>query len=393
MRYRLFIMAATICCTHAMAQDNIETLLQEIEKNNTTLKALRYDTEAQKSANRSENALPDPELEVGYLWGKPSTIGSRKDFSAKQSFDIPAITGQRTRQSKQKDRLADSQYNLQRTALLLQAKLLCIDLIYYNARIATLNERIKASRIVAEGQAKQLSCGDISQTTYNYTALNLSVAEAELKQTESERMEICRSLTALNGGFPVTLNINRFTALTLPLSFAQWYDGNNKTTHPQTALARQEMETTKGETALAKAESLPSFSIGYTGEFTQGEHYQGVAVGVSVPLWRGKRKVAQAKAAQLAAQERMADNEHQLRAQQEALFYRAQSLHNLATSLTQALSQSNSTPLLQKALQEGEISTAEYFTELEKYYDAADKALIAERDSQKAYAELHAAEL
>ena len=96
---------------------------------------------------------------------------------------------------------------------------------------------------------------------------------------------------------------------------------------------------------------------------------------------------------QLAAQERMADNEHQLRAQQEALFYRAQSLHNLATSLTQALSQSNSTPLLQKALQEGEISTAEYFTELEKYYDAADKALIAERDSQKAYAELHAAEL
>ena len=46
MRYRLFIMAATICCTHAMAQDNIETLLQEIEKNNTTLKALRYDTEA-----------------------------------------------------------------------------------------------------------------------------------------------------------------------------------------------------------------------------------------------------------------------------------------------------------------------------------------------------------
>ena len=155
-------MAATICCTHAMAQDNIETLLQEIEKNNTTLKALRYDTEAQKSANRSENALPDPELEVGYLWGRPSAIGSRKDFSAKQSFDIPAITGQRTRQSKQKDRLADSQYNLQRTALLLQAKLLCIDLIYYNARIATLNERIKASRIVAEGQAKQLSCGDIS---------------------------------------------------------------------------------------------------------------------------------------------------------------------------------------------------------------------------------------
>ena len=130
MRYRLFIMAATICCTHAMAQDNIETLLQEIEKNNTTLKALRYDTEAQKSANRSENALPDPELEVGYLWGRPSAIGSRKDFSAKQSFDIPAITGQRTRQSKQKDRLADSQYNLQRTALLLQAKLLCIDLIY-----------------------------------------------------------------------------------------------------------------------------------------------------------------------------------------------------------------------------------------------------------------------
>ena len=392
MKYLLFIIAATTCCSHVTAQESIESVLQDIEKNNTTLKALRYDTEAQKSANRSENALPDPELEVGYLWGAPADIGSRKDISVQQSFDIPAITGQRSRQSKQKDRLADSQYNVQRSSLLLQAKLLCIDLIYYNAKIATLNERIKASRTVAEGQAKQLSCGDISQTAYNYTALNLSVAEAELKQAESERMEICRSLAALNGGFPVTLSTDRFVDITLPQSFTQWYD-NNKTIHPQTALARQELETTKGETSLAKAESMPSFSIGYTGEFTKGEHYQGVAVGVSVPLWRGKRKVAQAKAAHLAAQERLADNLHQMRAQQEALFYRAQSLQTLATSLSQALTQSNSAPLLQKALQEGEISTAEYFTELEKYYDAADKALNAERDSQKAYAELLAAEL
>lgn len=53
----------------------------------------------------------------------------------------------------------------------------------------------------------------------------------------------------------------------------------------------------------------------------------------------------------------------------------------------------NSTDLLKKALDAGEISLLEYILEIGLYYDTVNQALEAERDYQKAYAELSAVQL
>ncbi|KAA6308466.1 hypothetical protein EZS27_039873, partial [termite gut metagenome] len=71
------------------AQNNIETILASIEKNNITLKALREETEAQKLANKTGIFLANPEVEFNYLWGNPNVTGNRTDVSIRQTFDIP----------------------------------------------------------------------------------------------------------------------------------------------------------------------------------------------------------------------------------------------------------------------------------------------------------------
>src|SRR5690554_3260002 len=79
------------------SQGNIDDILKEIEVNNTTLEALRKTVDVEKLENKTGIYLSDPELDFGYLWGKPDPIGNRVDFSAMQSLDIPTISGMRSR--------------------------------------------------------------------------------------------------------------------------------------------------------------------------------------------------------------------------------------------------------------------------------------------------------
>ena len=61
----------------ALAQDRYTAVLQRIETNNTTLAALREQTEAQKIENRTGIYISNPEVEFNYLWGNPTAIGRR----------------------------------------------------------------------------------------------------------------------------------------------------------------------------------------------------------------------------------------------------------------------------------------------------------------------------
>ncbi|MFA7494115.1 MAG: transporter, partial [Proteiniphilum sp.] len=67
--------------TNLNAQTNINSLLTSIEENNTTLQSLRESAEAHKLENKTGIYLENPEVGFDYLWGNPSDIGKRTDFS------------------------------------------------------------------------------------------------------------------------------------------------------------------------------------------------------------------------------------------------------------------------------------------------------------------------
>ena len=74
-------------------------------------------------------------------------------------------------------------------------------------------------------------------------------------------------------------------------------------------------------------------------------------------------------------------------------YSRAMGLNGIAQNYRNLLDTSNSADLLQKALDAGEISLLNYLSEISLYYNTVDLALEAERDFQKAVAELLAVEL
>jgi outer membrane protein TolC len=124
-----------------------------------------------------------------------------------------------------------------------------------------------------------------------------------------------------------------------------------------------------------------------------GEHYQGVTVGVSIPLWNNRNRVKQAKAAISAAEMKEQDVSQSLYASLKAQYGRVRSLSELADRYNGIIASSDQLRLLKVALDAGQISVLNYFTEVRLFYNTVDEALAAQRDCHKAYAEMTSSQL
>ena len=385
-RFSLWIVAI-IATTPLYAQNGIEGVLAEIEANNTTLKALKKSAEAQKRANHAENALADPEVGYNRLWGSPGTIGNRTDVSASQEFDFPTITGAKTSVARRKDDMVDWQYKAERAAILLEAKKAVIDVIYYNKYLAELERRLSHANAIHSAQKLSLEAGASNQLEYNNVSLNLSQIVTDMKKAGAERQALMAQLARLNGGQPLKVTETEYSLPDLPADFDSWYM-QVAAAHPSVGFAESQTEMSRKQLSAVRQSALPSFSLGYMSEKTMGEQFQGVTVGLSVPLWSSGRRIKQAKRENEAANAMREDTKEQIRGVLNERYTRARGLMTAAEETKKALAKADNSQLLAKALKAGEISIVEYLVGLSYYYDAIDNMLTIECDCQKACAEL-----
>lgn len=382
----LIILAIT---TTVPAQDAIDTIVREIEKNNTTLKSAREAMEAQKMANQTGIYLPGPEVEFGYLWGHPTEIGKRVDFSVTQTVDIATLSGAKRNVATERNVLAEWRYKVERMNILLEAKQYSIELIYYNALEEELERRLEHAEIIASGYEGRLKAGDVSQLDYNKARLNLSLAQGEKERVTMERLALLDQLKRLNGGIPLTLDQIEFEPLILPSDFHAWYRLVEEQ-HPALAYVRQQVALEKRNLTLRKTLNLPSLTTGYLSEKVMGEHFQGFTVGLSIPLWENKNQIHHARASIRAAEARFAEGTQQFYDSLLLRFNEANRFQVVAQYYRESMDKTNSGDLLKKALDGGQISLLEYVLEMELYYDIIQKALQAQKEFQLAHAALHA---
>ncbi|MDR0756784.1 MAG: TolC family protein [Tannerella sp.] len=371
------------------AQESVDRALASIEANNTTLKALREGVEAQKLENRTGIFLENPEFGFNYLWGTPGNIGNRTDVSISQKFDVATLSGLKSRVAEGQNRLAEWQYLSGRMEILLEARQYCLDLIYFNALRREMEMRLDHAATIAEAYARMLQQGDISRLEYNKAQLNLSTVEGEMARIAIERGALLSELKKLNGGEDIALDDVRFDETPFPLDFEEWY-AQAEQRNPVLAGLRQEVEVSRKRVSLNRAMGLPSFSGGYMSEKIAGEHFQGVTLGVTIPLWENKNRVRQARAAVRAAEMRSEDAKQQFYGRLRTLYNRAAGLKLSAGKYRSALASLNSADLLKKALDAGEISLLDYIVETGLLYETVNRTLETERDFNRAYAELSA---
>ncbi len=388
------IAAALLVSVVSFAQgQSVQQILGSIEENNITLKALRSELEAQKLENKLASSLPDPEVEFSYLWGSPTVIGNRQDVSVSQTFDYATISGTRRRVGEGKNDLAESQFQAERQAILLQAREYCIDLVYYNALIAQMQTRVENASEIVSSLERKLSAGGANQLEYNNASLSLSSLKGELARLQIESGSILLALRQLNGGEPIEYDCSDYEDVLLPADFESWAEGASQKS-AALAYVRAQVKVNEQELALRRSESMPSLSVGYAGEFVVGQRYQGVSVGVSIPIWSAGRRVKQARASLTAAQARQNDAKSQFYHNLEIQYQRTAGLQEVASSYEESLLKaSDNVELLQKAMDRGAVSVLDYMLQMELFYDTLQQSIEAQRTFQKSYAELTAFEL
>lgn len=389
MRYTILIILAMLCSAVVQGQSTVESVLAAVESNNPTLKALREQTEAQKLANRSGISLANPEVEYAHLWGSPSGIGARNDINVSQEFDLGTVLGIKRRLALSQNNLAELNFSIERTAILLKAKELCYDIIYYNAMFEESSRRLADATATACAYDKLIDQGRANIIDSNKAKINLATAEAETERIESERNAAINELRRLGAGDNFELSVTTVDMPTLPADFESWFEQASKRS-PELLYATGAIESADKGITAAKAGSLPTLSAGYMREKVVGEGYQGIKVGVSVPLWQNRNNVKRARAEMRAAQSLRADTEQQLYTQLRSLYIKSAALYSTAKRYNTSEALRTAPTLLRKAFDEGQLSMLDYFAELSYFYTAKDDMLTATRDYMKSLARLEA---
>lgn len=381
------IIFAALMTTLSTNGQSMDALLKSVEQNNAQLIAYKKAADAAKTANHAEVVMDDLELGYNRLWGNPTTIGNRHDVSVSQPIDLPTVFGTKSKVAKGKDALADDEYLARRQDVLLEARLCYVDAVYYNALINELQRRCEHASAMSEMQKKQLEAGDINIIDYNNMRLTLSNTSTALTQAKAERDAVMAQLKQLNGGISISVTDTVYTPISLPENFDEWFE-TVCATAPTIALTRDGMTLGRRQLALAKQGWLPKLSLGYMSEKTVGEQYQGITVGMNLPLWSAGKKVKQAKAEAAAAESMHTAAIESLKSVLSSDYALTKGLIKAATESKANLLSNDNTANLQKACKAGEMSTLEYLVSLTSYYDAVDKMLSSEREAQRAYARL-----
>ncbi len=385
------IITIALCLPIGMQAQNIEQVLQSIEQNNKELQSQAQLSKAQKMENRTENNLPDPTVSYSSFYKNGMGPGHGTETVVSQGFDFPTQYITRNRQATLENEAIDIQQQAVRRDILLQAKLLCLDLIQLNQESELIQIRMKNANDLQAMYEKRLQTGDANALEVNKVKMERMNVQTEVAQNNAAHRTALQTLLAMNGNLPL-----EFSATAYP----QVKDINDYNTLRDEVIASDLDLQAMGYVARAaekqvsvdKQNWLPKLQAGFRRNTDSEMSMNGFVIGGSIPLFSNRKKVQIAKAQAISAQ--LLKEDAQLEKENELM-----ALYNEMKQLKQALDtydvplMHRSLALLKQALEEGQLSLIEYFVEAEGIYKNLQARMQLENQYQKVMANIYKNEL
>ena len=369
------------------SQSNMDAVLAEIAKNNKTIQANTQYWSAQKVQHRTGNSLYNPTVEYDYLKGTPANAGNQTDFTITQSFDFPSVYGKKNTLANQLDIQADLQLKAANQTLLLEAKKICVELVYRNKLQVPLTKRQEATEKWLAHFNKKLASGDGTILDVNKAKIQLLEIKKQFLENASFIAKLNEQLTSLNGGTAIVFNDVAYFDVPVIADFEtlekeiEALDYIKKTLEQYKVIAQKQI-------AVSKALALPKMEVGYHYQGILGQTYNGIHTGISLPIWESKNRVKLEKAKMTFAETALTDhtNEHYYEIKQ--LYGRYESLKSILGDYEKINQSVEPIKLLDKALAAGQISVLEYFVELNYYNTTFNSYLEIEKEYYEVIATL-----
>lgn len=377
----------TALCINAKAQSNIEYVLAEINKNNKTIQASAQFYDAQNLQYKTGNTPANPMVEYDFLSGSPASAGNQHDVTVVQQFDFPTSYIKKTQLAKTQTALSEFEIKANRQNILLEAKQHCIALVYHNKlQVQLTQQKQNTEKLLADFQTK-LTKGDGNILDVNKAKLQLIQIKKQLQQNISDIVQLNTQLTSLNGGNAILFTDTAYqTAQTIP-PFEQ-LETEYESADPLKQILEQEKRITQKQLELSKTMRLPKMELGYHYQGILGQTYNGIHTGISIPLWENKNTVKLQKSKLLFAELNMQDHRTEHYHEIKSLYEKYTNLKITLQEYLNSFASLNNTTLLNKALAFGEITTIQYFMEINYYTEAFNNFLETEKEYHETIARL-----
>ena len=274
-------------------------IIDEILRDNPTLNALKASDEAAIASAQAENTLAGPEAEFEYLRGRGGA--TKWSLGVTQSFDWPGVYKKRREAIEFNRAVSNLQYDARRLDIATEANTQLIRYKYVSERRKLLSDIFDALTSLEKSLKTALDHGLVTILDYKKAGIERFGVERDIRLATADLAEIQGNLSLLAGR---ELDWNTYTpALTSELSKSlDDYLQEARQMDPAYLAGLVSITATQREIDAARAETLPSFSIGYRHEREEGIHFNGFAVGIGLPTWGFNRRKLASSAALKAVQ-------------------------------------------------------------------------------------------
>ena len=389
---RYLIATIVAFSTYSIAfADNIGDVLKQVAVNNLTLQALAHDNQADVLDIKASNSIGGPSVEYSPFFTKGYSGVAESELVVSQEIDFPTKYAARNKQAKMQHTVGEQLLAKQRRDILLQAQLLCIDLIRLNQTLSMLHERLANSETLLQMYQKRMDAGDANALELNKVKLDCMEVRTLVNEAQGERTSFLQQLKQLNGGKPIDV-----TDTVLPeypqITNFESYRALALASDADVAVAQTALRAADMNLKLQKNEWLPNISFGYRRNTEHGEGINGFLVGVSFPLYSNSNNVKAARQRRESAELQVLQAQNEAEASMRTNYEQLQGLQQVIDHSDVKLLQ-ESLDLFAKALQQGEITALVYYVEINSIYEKLQRHIDLHCQSVKLLAELHKAEL
>ena len=354
-------MLRTILCVcflcfngHIAGAQGIDEILQQIARNNPQLHAQDKARNAEKIELKTSNNLDRTAVSYSPFFANGVQGIASSELVVSQDFDFPTLYAGRNKMIKKQTEVLDTRFESLRRDVLLDARLLCIQLVHQQ-KLATLLKRQHdcMARLTSHCETN-LQQGNATVMDLNKTRLEAMKLTTAMEECNAQISEIKTTLTALNGNKELAFDgiaYPTIDALPDDATLLAQYMANDL----ELKSAQLQNETINREISLTRQENLPSLSVGYRRNTALEERSHGFLVGAAVPLFSNRNRTRAAKARLESAE---AETEHQrihTESQIRSLISQMHATRNALQAYDAALMQTSMDTFV-KACQEGEIS-------------------------------------
>ena len=318
-------------------------------------------------------------MDLSHQWGQRG-IGNKWSVGVSQSFEWPGVYSARKKQINAEVEALTQNLSAQENELRMNIRNALIEYIYTRKLIALYNDQLARidSLIIIYNRGAEL--GEISKLDVNKLKIERIAASRQLNEAQNTLTGHQQTIKNLNGGKDCS---NELATLS---DFPNVEPGNvddyiqtAQIHDPSIQALTMQSEAIRHESNVVRQSYIPSFSVGYSHDYELGEHFNGVSIGLTLPIFSNRKKKSEIASRRTFIETSQEIVQSEIHNEIKTLYRQVVNLNTEINQYRAVIEDKDNIRLLNMALDAGQITLIDYLQQVNYFQQAQADYIGIER--------------